>query len=180
MHNRHFVINMTIDGEKSPAFSAVSLDLPAHSADNSLAIIESSREQYALHRPFVDDYINTRYKFQSPDSQKQPSPKKQSAEKPKASNIPKPKPVEKLNPSEKDISALEGGVEKVKEVSSILGKAALIIKSQKPEEVLPVSSDKEGDKPKKRRRRRRKSKKQVHSLTPDTEFVIFSKDRNSK
>ena len=35
MHNRYFVINMTIDGEKSPAFSAISLELPLQLADSS-------------------------------------------------------------------------------------------------------------------------------------------------
>lgn len=61
MHNRHFVIGMTIDGEKSPAFSAISLDLPPIAEDNSSEIINHSRSQYALGRQEVEDYIQNRY-----------------------------------------------------------------------------------------------------------------------
>src|SRR6185437_8422158 len=34
MHNRHFIISMTIEGEKVPAFSAVTLNLPPQSGDD--------------------------------------------------------------------------------------------------------------------------------------------------
>ena len=61
MHNRHFVINMTIDGEKSPAFSAFTLDLPPQEADETAAIIENSRQHYALYRSSVEEYIQRNY-----------------------------------------------------------------------------------------------------------------------
>jgi hypothetical protein len=61
MHNRHFVINMTIEGEKSPAFSAITLDLPPFEADETAAIIENSRSEYAMDRGSVEQYINQRY-----------------------------------------------------------------------------------------------------------------------
>jgi hypothetical protein len=66
MHNRHLVINMTIDGEKTPAFSAITLDLPAFETDETNTIIESSRLTYALQKSSVEDLINKRYKLDGP------------------------------------------------------------------------------------------------------------------
>ena len=61
MHNRHIVISMTIYGEKTPAFSAVTLDLPEYSVDNSADIIEHSRELYALDKASVEVFVSDRY-----------------------------------------------------------------------------------------------------------------------
>jgi hypothetical protein len=69
MHNRHFVINMTIGGEKSPAFSAISLDLPPQKADETANIIQLSRNQYSLNKPEVEQYIQARHKYGAPIEQ---------------------------------------------------------------------------------------------------------------
>jgi hypothetical protein len=61
MHNRHFVISMTIEGEKVPAYSAVSLNLPQLGPDNTADIIQRSRAQYAASRDFVERYVGERY-----------------------------------------------------------------------------------------------------------------------
>ena len=61
MHNRHFVINMTIEGEKVPAFSAITLNLPPLGADQTQTIIEQSRAQYAASRDYIERYVNDRY-----------------------------------------------------------------------------------------------------------------------
>jgi hypothetical protein len=61
MHNRHFVLSMTIDGEKIQAFSAISLNLPPQTIDNSDAIIEHSRATYGIHRDHVERYVGERY-----------------------------------------------------------------------------------------------------------------------
>src|SRR4029078_4276646 len=42
MHNRHFAITMTIEGEKVQPFSATTLDLPDMQNDNSAQIITHS------------------------------------------------------------------------------------------------------------------------------------------
>lgn len=47
MHNRHFIVNMVIGGEKAPAFSATTLNLPPPQADNSHYIIQHSRNSLA-------------------------------------------------------------------------------------------------------------------------------------
>lgn len=58
MHNRNFVINMVIRGEKTPAFSARTLQLPPPQADNSAAIIENTRTHYSKRREDVEQAIN--------------------------------------------------------------------------------------------------------------------------
>jgi hypothetical protein len=61
MHNRHFVISMTIEGEKVPAFSAITIDLPPLSDGFSAAIIQHSRKQYAIEKLSIEEYIGGRY-----------------------------------------------------------------------------------------------------------------------
>ncbi len=58
MHNRNFVINMVINGEKTPAFSARTLNLPPVQFDNTPHIIEHSRQQYSRARAEVEEEIN--------------------------------------------------------------------------------------------------------------------------
>ena len=69
MHNRNFVINMVIGGEKTPAFSARTLELPPSQADNTLHIIEHSRRMYSRSREDVEKEINAAI---MPQPQKQP------------------------------------------------------------------------------------------------------------
>lgn len=54
MHNRNFVINMVINGEKTPAFSAKTLNLPAPQTDNTGRIIEHTRNLYSRSREEVE------------------------------------------------------------------------------------------------------------------------------
>lgn len=58
MHNRNFIINMVINGEKVPAFSAKTLQLPPAQADNSRAIIENTRANYARTREDIERAID--------------------------------------------------------------------------------------------------------------------------
>ncbi|MBI4101273.1 type IV secretory system conjugative DNA transfer family protein, partial [Candidatus Microgenomates bacterium] len=57
LHNMHFVISMSIDGEKVPPFSARSLLRPEAEADYSGRIIELSRQRYASPRQMVEQKI---------------------------------------------------------------------------------------------------------------------------
>ena len=57
MNNRNFVINMIINGEKVPAFSATTLSIPKTPDDNFNAIIKSSREDYSRPRAEVEKEI---------------------------------------------------------------------------------------------------------------------------
>lgn len=57
MHNRYFVINMVIGGEKVPAFSATTLTLPSPQTDNTGRIIENTRRHYSRSRLEVEQEI---------------------------------------------------------------------------------------------------------------------------
>lgn len=57
MHNRNFIINMVINGEKSPAFSARTLNLPPVQTDNTSHIIENTRLHYSRDRAEVEREI---------------------------------------------------------------------------------------------------------------------------
>lgn len=59
MANRHFIINMVINGEKAQAFSAKTLSLPPLQADNSAYIIDHSRRTYSRGREEVELEIQT-------------------------------------------------------------------------------------------------------------------------
>ena len=74
MHNRHFAISMTIGGEKVPAFSAISLNLPAFGEDYSAHIIGHSRAQYAQSRDYIERYVSERYMTEQNAVAKQTEP----------------------------------------------------------------------------------------------------------
>jgi len=57
MHNRNFVINMVINGEKAPAFSARTLSLPPTQEDNTGRIIENTRRLYSRNRADIEAAI---------------------------------------------------------------------------------------------------------------------------
>ena len=75
MHNRYFIISMTVHGEKSAAFSGITLELPPVAVDNSSAIIASSRELFGTPREHVEDDVRGQYMSVEPPKQ-QPKFKK--------------------------------------------------------------------------------------------------------
>ncbi len=60
MHNRNFIINMVINGEKAPAFSAKTLNLPPPQDDNTGRIIQHTREVYSRTREDIEKDISER------------------------------------------------------------------------------------------------------------------------
>ena len=78
MNNRHFIINMIINGEKAPAFSATTLSIPTPPNDQLEIIIKSSRETYSRPRAVVEAEIretieqSEKYKKELSDSGRQP------------------------------------------------------------------------------------------------------------
>ena len=58
MHNRNFVINMVINGEKAPAFSARTLNLPPAQSDNTPLIVENTRRYYSRSRADIEAEIS--------------------------------------------------------------------------------------------------------------------------
>jgi hypothetical protein len=73
LHNRHFVISMTIDGEKSPAFSGVTVDLPPTTRDGTAQIVTASRNRYATARHDVERHMREQYQATRPEPTLRPS-----------------------------------------------------------------------------------------------------------
>ena len=90
MHNRHFIVNMVIKGEKAPAFSATTLNLPPVSVDNSSYIIENSRIHFGKPRAVVEAAINDL--IQPPENLK-PKPAAPKASAPTATEAKSPAPA---------------------------------------------------------------------------------------
>lgn len=91
LHNRNFVAAMTIGGEKTPAFSATTLNIPKPQQDLSAEIVAHSRKLYAADKVAVEKTI----KFTSLD---QHETKTENHEKKQKSNIkkePRPEPRSK-------------------------------------------------------------------------------------
>ncbi len=82
MHNRNFIINMVIGGEKVPAFSAKTLELPPHQTDNTARIIEHTRRHYARERPEVERHISATITPIAVTARPAPSPPASSATQP--------------------------------------------------------------------------------------------------
>jgi hypothetical protein len=73
MHNRNFIINMVIKGEKSPAFSATTLTIPPPQTDYMEHIVETSRRKYARGRAEVEAEIQSLMVTTTPQQQPQQS-----------------------------------------------------------------------------------------------------------
>ncbi len=80
MNNRHFVISMIINGEKVPAFSATTLNIPKTPKDNFDTIVASSRDKYSRPRAVVEAEIretieqSEKYKKELSDSGRNTEP----------------------------------------------------------------------------------------------------------
>ncbi|HVX24388.1 MAG TPA: type IV secretion system DNA-binding domain-containing protein [Candidatus Saccharimonadales bacterium] len=148
MHNRHFVISMTIEGEKVPAFSGVSINLPPQQADHTEAIVERCRRQYATNRDFVDRYIGERYLLQAPAAAA-PSPKSKRVTGPTNSKPATPKPAAANKPAPTPAKSEEPAA-----VASSVGHTA--VAGPVAETAKPVRGA--DDAPKKRKRTRRRKK----------------------
>jgi hypothetical protein len=85
-HNRHFITSMTINGEKAPAFSAKTLNLPQAPDNATNHIIELSRQRYAQEKAAVEKIIRggMEKRIAAPsEAQRQPAAEQQVA-RPKA------------------------------------------------------------------------------------------------
>ncbi len=69
MHNRNFIINMVIGGEKTPAFSATTLALPTATHDYLEQIVAHSRALYSRDRAEVQEEIRARISSSQPQPQ---------------------------------------------------------------------------------------------------------------
>lgn len=95
MHNRHFIINMVINGEKAPAFSATTLTLPPPQIDNTGRIIEHTRRVYSRSRADIEQEISAAIRPAAPAQQQAPQSRTQAKQWPinAQSNVVTPEPA---------------------------------------------------------------------------------------
>ena len=141
MHNRHFVVSMTIEGEKVPGFSAISLNLPPLGEDHVSYIVQQSRARYSVERKSVDEYVHQRYLVE---------PAKPAV--PKATSEPKPKPAQ-AKPAMKPPDSETKPATKPR-LTGVLAK------------ILADPILHEADRPKRKRTRKRKKKTAEHAEQP--------------
>ncbi|UTX51121.1 type IV secretion system DNA-binding domain-containing protein [Candidatus Saccharibacteria bacterium TM7i] len=157
MHNRHFIINMVINGEKAPAFSATTLTLPPEQIDNTGRIVENTRRHYSRTRAEVEQEISTLMQPAGQQQQGNQNTNKQPTEQ-----------VVPLTPAQAKLWPIDAGA---KAVGSIV--TAPTAEKSAPSEAFgsgpAPAQPQEGDAPKKkRRRRRRKSSNGSTQSTPPT------------
>jgi hypothetical protein len=161
MHNRHFAISMTIGGEKVPAFSAISLNLPAFTTDYTAQIVAHSRAQYAQNRDYIERYVAERYLTDDknqlkPQPQKQPNPEVQAQPQP-PKTIEEPK--QEVTPAQGLATRPEAPATTTKKVSKKALKAPAMLSHAILDQIAAEAEQVEGDeKPKRKRTRKRKKK----------------------
>lgn len=159
MHNRHFVVSMTIGGEKVPAFSAISLNLPPQQTDFTSTIVERSRAQYSVSREFVERYVGERYLLDAKQAKQQ-----QPAE-PPVSNTPR-QPSTPTKPLAKDDAQAQIG--------------HLVVARPEQAQDSSLQSTEEAETPKKRRRRRTRRKQKEAEVPSSNELREMPADGTIK
>lgn len=145
MHNRHFIINMVINGEKAPAFSATTLNLPSPQEDNVGRIVENTRANFSRSRSEVEQMISSL--ILPPDhllTKKARADRAQSDNKIEAGSTPA-LPAKAIG-VDKDLGPQTKGV----------GSPTVMLKAP-PRPTSEPENLAEGEKPKRKRRRRKKS-----------------------
>ncbi|HSX06372.1 MAG TPA: DUF87 domain-containing protein [Candidatus Saccharimonadia bacterium] len=174
MHNRHFAISMTISGEKVPAFSAISLNLPPFTYDYTPQIVAHSRSQYAQSREITERYMVERYAAED-NAPPKPSPKQPKPQQaPAAVQAPKAVIAESTPPVNSSVTAQpkSAGASPATILSQVVlnesaptAAASIAPKTSAPEEGPPES------KPKRKRTRKRKKKTGTESSGTSTAQV---------
>ena len=101
LHNRSFVASLSIDGEKAPAFSATTVNIPQIDTNFTQHIIEHSRMRYAVPREEVEKVIaiDTAPKFKQGSQQGSPQSEQKSNNRGIVQNQPKQAPKADKKPS---------------------------------------------------------------------------------
>lgn len=159
MHNRNFIINMVINGEKAPAFSAKTLNLPPAQTDNTSQIIQWTREHFSRDREDIEKEISERIMPPENLVVKRPGPAytpPKSPEQREADRIAREKamqeqgkswPISNVTPDEVNVALHEAKAAQPREATPGVNK--------QPD--APIGSG-ESDAPKKKRTRSRKRK----------------------
>ena len=147
MHNRHFVVSMTIEGEKAQAFSATTMPIPPEPPDFSSYIVANSRQQYAVVRDEIESFMHDRYVAPAKQQHKPQQPKQ-----------PKPQPAARPKPEV---------FKNIEEVTSI------VPETKAEQTARPSMVETVGEQPAKPKRKRTRSRKKKN---PNTSPATQSKD----
>ena len=138
LNNRHFVVSMIINGEKTPAFSATTLSIPKPPNDITPRIVRNSRLVYARSREDVEKDIRAnieaaeKWKKDLSDSGRAAGEKgSQPKEKPSYTFVPTPQAdfrKQKISPNAAEGEEKSGNG--LKDLSKLLGEKASKIESK--------------------------------------------------
>ena len=153
MHNRHFIINMVINGEKAPAFSATTLTLPPAQVDNTGRIIENTRLKYSRSRADVEMEIANN--INPPSQQQKPA-------------VPAPAPAQWPINAQTNVITPDAPQPAPQPQQAAPEAQEVVVPLAKPtaETPTPVVPTAEGEAPAKKKRKRSRSRKKK-TATPD-------------
>ena len=162
MHNRHFAISMTIQGEKVQAFSATTIDLPPSPPDRTDDIIAESRKQFAFNKSQVEEYIQERYIKKTVSK---PNPKKIETVATPAPKSPSANPVQKDTANHKTDNRPSPVLAEPKRVGVMAGIIGSLMSGAKDIPAAKIETE-NNSQPKKRRRTRKRRPKNAPTTQP--------------
>ena len=185
MHNRNFIINMVINGEKAPAFNASTLTLPAPQTDNTGRIIENTRNNFSRTRVDVEQEISS--SIRPPENLQRTNPiaqqrqqYTQQKQKSYSTYNKHSKPVTVYSkPTDQSASDTIAKSQKQSTITSVIkdDKDTEIEKYLKPI-TASESTDETIDKPKRKRRNRKKKNNNTTEFNPSTKPRFIVEDKN--
>ena len=165
MNNRHFIINMVINGEKAPAFSATTLTLPPQQIDNTGRIVENTRRNFSRPRADIEKEID---KVVSSSIQKQPQKKPSPSTKNNAKNN-----TNSNNTKTNNNNAMKAGKVAV-EGLAIANEDNSNPSTEKASATSSTAATPTNN-PKKRRRSRPRKRTSIKNSPSDSEFIEIPK-----
>ena len=165
MNNRHFIINMVINGEKAPAFSATTLTLPPQQIDNTGRIVENTRRNFSRPRADIEKEID---KVVSSSIQKQPQKKPSPSTKNNAKNN-----TNSNNTKTNNNNAMKAGKAAVEGLT--IANEGNSNPSTKKASATSSTAATPTNPPKKRRRSRPRKRTSIKNSPSDSEFIEIPK-----
>ncbi len=165
MNNRHFIINMVINGEKAPAFSATTLTLPPQQIDNTGRIVENTRRNFSRPRADIEKEID---KVVSSSIQKQPQRKPSPSTKNNAKNN-----TNSNNTKTNNNNAMKAGKAAVEGLA--IANEGNSNPSTKKASATSSTAATPTNPPKKRRRSRPRKRTSIKNSPSDSEFIEIPK-----
>lgn len=162
MHNRNFIVNMVINGEKAPAFNATTLSLPPPQTDNTSIIIENTRRNFSRDRAEVEREIAIA--IRPPENLQKPKPQQQIQVPPRIQQAQPTRRTDTNNPAES---------------TRIVPPADSLPAKQSTANVATPVVTEAANKPRKRRPRSRKRKPQLQPKDIGAPLTTMQPDDDS-